>query len=66
MPMVAMHEKTPEEVYSGYKPDVSHFKVYGCICYVHIPDKKRKLDPKVDKYMIVGYAIEHKGTGAIT
>jgi hypothetical protein len=32
---------TPEEKFTGKKPDVSYLKVFGYIAYVHILDKKR-------------------------
>jgi hypothetical protein len=39
---------TPEEKFTCKKPDVSHFKVFGCITYVHVLDEKRsKLYPKL-------------------
>jgi hypothetical protein len=31
---------TPKEKFIGKKPDVSHFKVFGCIAYVHVLDEK--------------------------
>ena len=38
--------KTPEEMHTGKKPEVSHLKIFGCPVYVHIPKEKRtKLDP---------------------
>ena len=30
----AAHVVTPEEKYTGRKPDLSHLKVFGCIAYV--------------------------------
>ncbi|PPQ83175.1 hypothetical protein CVT26_015506, partial [Gymnopilus dilepis] len=32
---------TPYEVISGRKPDVSHFRVWGCQCFVAIPEEIR-------------------------
>lgn len=56
LPTSVVHDRTLEEMFSGMKPDVSHLKVFGCICYVHIPDeKRRKLDPKAEKCVGVGY-----------
>ncbi|MCO5571782.1 hypothetical protein L7F22_025530 [Adiantum nelumboides] len=53
---------TLEEKFIGKKLDVSHFKVFGCIAYVHVPDELRtKLDPKVKKSIFIGYSIEQKG-----
>jgi transposase InsO family protein len=38
--------KTPEEMFSRKKPEVSHLKIFGCLVFVHIPKKRRtKLDP---------------------
>ena len=37
--------KTPEEVWSGKAPDLSHLRVFGCLAYNYIPKQKRlKLD----------------------
>ena len=33
---------TPEEAWSKTKPDVSHFRVFGCEAWAHIPDAKWK------------------------
>ena len=44
-PTVAVKNKTSEEAWSGVKPSVEHFRVFGCISHVHVPDSKRtKLD----------------------
>ncbi|MCO5576448.1 hypothetical protein L7F22_030258 [Adiantum nelumboides] len=61
-PIVAVHDMTHEEKFTGKKPYVSHFKVFGCIAYVHVPDELRmKLDPKAKKSIFIGYSIEQKG-----
>ena len=52
----ALEFKTPEEMYTGKKPEVSHLKVFGCPVYVHIPKEKRtKLDPSGKKGIFIGY-----------
>ncbi len=52
----------PEEKITSKKPNVSHFKMFGCIAYVHVPDEKRsKLDPKTEKCIFIGYSLEQKG-----
>ena len=54
--------KTPFEVLSGNKPDVSHLKVFGCMEYTHVPDAQRhKLDKKAVKLRFIGYSIQSKG-----
>jgi hypothetical protein len=58
-PTTAIHGMTPEEKFTCKKQDVSHFKVFGCIAYVHVHDEKRsKLDPKADKCIFIGYFLE--------
>lgn len=53
--------KTPEEVWSGRKPKISHLKVFGSIAYVWIPAAKcSKLDSKSQKLMMTGYSDHHK------
>jgi hypothetical protein len=48
--------KTPEEIFSGKKPEVSHLKIFGCPVFIHIPKEKRhKLDPLGKKGIFVGY-----------
>eukprot|EP00253_Pinus_taeda_P016023 PITA_16023 len=54
-PTQAVKGKTPEEVWSGRKPKISHLKVFGSIAYVWIPAAKRsKLDSKSQKLMMTG------------
>ena len=61
-PTAAVHDVTPEEKFTGVKPDLSHLKVFGCIAYVHVPDELcTKLDPKVEKCVFIGYSLEQKG-----
>ena len=51
-----------EEAWSKIKPDVSHFRVFGCEAWAHIPDEKRKaLQPKSEKCIFVGYSKDVKG-----
>eukprot|EP00253_Pinus_taeda_P027273 PITA_27273 len=60
-PTQAVKGKTPEEVWSGRKPKISHLKVFGSIAYVWIPAAKRsKLDSKSQKLMMTGYSDHHK------
>ncbi|MCO5581705.1 hypothetical protein L7F22_035594 [Adiantum nelumboides] len=60
-PTTIIHDMTLEEKFTGKKPDVSHFKVFRCIAYVHVPDELRtKLDPKAEKYVLIGYSVEQK------
>jgi hypothetical protein len=58
---MAVHGMKLEEKFIGKKPDVSHLKVFGCIVYVHVPDKKiSKLDPKAEKCIFIRYSLKQK------
>ncbi|CAL1409608.1 unnamed protein product [Linum trigynum] len=60
-PTVAHEHKTPQEVWTGQPPSVDHFKVFGCIGHVHIPDKqRRKLDDKSQPCIFLGLSSESK------
>ncbi|KAJ3676254.1 hypothetical protein LUZ60_003666 [Juncus effusus] len=55
-PHAMLGEKTPQETWSGQKPTVSHFKVFGSVAYAHIPDQRMtKLDDKSKKFVFIGY-----------
>lgn len=48
--------KTPFELWSGQKPDVSHLKVFGCEAFVHVPNAKRgQMESKAENLIFVGY-----------
>ena len=40
-PTRALENMTPEEAWSGNKPDVSHLRVFGSKAFVHVPDNQR-------------------------
>ena len=63
LPTSALKEgETPYEWCYGRKPDVSHFRVFGCMAYAHVPDcERRKLDTKSRKMRFVGYSLTSKG-----
>jgi hypothetical protein len=55
-PTKKLESKVPEEAWSGRKPSVKHFKVFGSLCYKHVPDVKRsKLDDKSEFMIFIGY-----------
>jgi transposase InsO family protein len=42
----ALGFKTPEEMFTRKKPEVSHLKIFGCPVFIHIlKEKRNKLDP---------------------
>jgi hypothetical protein len=41
---------TPEEAFTGVKPDIGHFRIFGCPIYFHVPKEKRsRLDPSGER-----------------
>jgi hypothetical protein len=47
----------PKEAFTGVKPEVGHFKIFGCPVYIHVPeDKRMKLDPLGRKGTFVRYS----------
>lgn len=38
----ALHKKISYEAWYGTKPNVNHFRVFGCLAYVHVNDELRK------------------------
>jgi hypothetical protein len=47
---------TPKESFTGVKPEIGHFRIFGCPVYFHVPKEKRsKLDPSGRKGTFVGY-----------
>jgi hypothetical protein len=51
---------TPEEIWTGQKPDVSHLRTFGCDAYTLIKDQRHKLEPKAEKCILVGYSADSK------
>jgi hypothetical protein len=48
---------TPEEAFSGKKPEVGHFRIFGCITYSYVPfEKTTKLESMVERGIVVGYS----------
>ncbi|KAK2439455.1 putative mitochondrial protein [Trifolium repens] len=46
----------PEEAWCGRKPSVKHLRVFGSLCYKHVPDARRtKLEDKSEIMILIGY-----------
>ncbi|KAM1746060.1 hypothetical protein ACFX11_012725 [Malus domestica] len=61
-PTRSLDNITPFEAYSGRKPGIAHLKIFGSVCYVHIPAELRhKLEAKSLKGVFIGYARCEKG-----
>ena len=52
-----LKDMTPEEAFSGKKPNVEHLKIFGRPIYFHIPkDKRKNLEPSGKKGIFVVWA----------
>ena len=49
VPHKALGKVTPKSVFTGSKPEVSHFRIFGSIAYCHVPDEKRKKSDQTAK-----------------
>jgi len=58
---LTVKDKTPEEMWSGIKPRVDYFKVFGSLAHGHVPDTRRsKLDDKSMQCVLLGVSDESK------
>ena len=56
-PTKAVYGITPEEAWTGVKPNIDHLRIFGCVAYAHVPDEKRsKLEDKSVKCIHIGYS----------
>ncbi|KAH7521111.1 hypothetical protein JRO89_XSUnG0110800 [Xanthoceras sorbifolium] len=54
-PTLAVKNITLEEAWSGIKSSVEHFRVFGCLAHVHVPNAKRtKLEDKSIACVLLG------------
>ena len=54
-PYRVVGNKTPES-FTSKKPEVSHFRIFGCLPYSHVPSEKRtKFEPTAKRGIFVGY-----------
>ncbi|GKB62360.1 retrovirus-related pol polyprotein from transposon TNT 1-94, partial [Tanacetum coccineum] len=55
----AIEKKTPMVMWSGHPSDYGMLRSFGCVIYPH--DKQGKLEPRVVKYVLLGYPKGVKG-----
>ena len=47
---------TPEEAFSGKRPDISHLRIFGSPVYIHVTkDARKNLEPTVEVWIFLGY-----------
>lgn len=61
-PTNAVQGRTPMEVWTGSKPKVTHFRVFGCVAYGHVTaNGRKKLDSRSSKMVFLGYSTQGNG-----
>ena len=56
-PHKVLGNKTPKDIFSAEKLEVSHLRIFGCPIFIHVPKEKRmKLEPSGRKGIFVGYS----------
>lgn len=61
-PKRCINNKTPQELWTGSKPDSSHLRVFGCKAMVHVPQAKRgKMAAKAIHCIFIRYCSDKKG-----
>ncbi|GJY33791.1 retrotransposon protein, putative, ty1-copia subclass, partial [Tanacetum coccineum] len=58
-PSTMIGKKTPMEMWSGHTSDYRMLRTLGCVAYSHV--KQGKLEPRVVKYVLLGYPEGVKG-----
>ena len=51
---------TPFELWYGHSPNVKHFKIFGCKCYILKDNRNEKFDAKSDEGIFLGYSTRSK------
>ncbi|KAL4273689.1 hypothetical protein GQ457_13G024310 [Hibiscus cannabinus] len=61
LPTKALEGNTPFEVWFDATPSIGHLRVFGCVCYVPVPEVKRdKLDERAIVGVFLGYSSNSK------
>ena len=65
--IVAKHGKTPHELFTGKKPDVSRFHIFGCDAFIPLlgPNVNSKMAAQGEQGIFVGYDPRHEGAWRI-
>ena len=55
-------KKTPYELWNDRKPNISYFRAFGCVCFVHNNGKDNlgKFDSKANEAIFLGYSTTSK------
>ena len=53
-------KKTPYELLTGKKPNISYFRVFGCKCFINKKKRLGKFESRCDEGFFLGYASNSK------
>nr|XP_043620166.1 uncharacterized protein LOC122592014 [Erigeron canadensis] len=56
LPSSVLNGKSPYELFFKSQPNLSHFKVFGCLCFATILNNFDKFSSKSEKCILLGYA----------
>ena len=60
-PTSIVQGKVPKEKWSGLKVIVSHFRIFGCAIFAHVPEElRKKLDDRSEMYIFIVYSEQSK------
>lgn len=61
-PRIRLENKTPMELWTGTKPDVSSLRIFGSKVTVHVPkERRKKWSAKAKEMIFIGYDSQKKG-----
>jgi hypothetical protein len=56
-----MRDRVPQEAWDSKPCNVSHFKIFGCVAFAHVPSEmRRKLDDRSEICIFFGYSEESR------
>ncbi|XP_075083713.1 uncharacterized protein LOC142167461 [Nicotiana tabacum] len=62
LPSTSINDQTPYELLYKRKPNYSHLKSFGCMCYPTVPRPHRdKFEPRTTPHLFVGYPFNTMG-----
>ncbi|XP_071715209.1 uncharacterized protein [Rutidosis leptorrhynchoides] len=61
LPSSVLHGRSPFEMIYGFKPSLSHMRVFGCLCFASILNNNDKFSSKSEKCVLLGYSNVKKG-----
>jgi len=60
-PMKAIKGNTSYKAWTRKKPNISHFRIFGCDAYAFVDlEKRKKLDKRYEKCIFMGYDNQHQ------